>query len=132
VQVPTSLSVVTSLSDHASGKPSGCGAGCTPYYYKFRDYRVMDLFNDPINKVMNLTETFSTPINTCQAEFVAGQATTDNQGQFKDNFFFYGNSICDTGGSCSIARLQAWKENASNINVANYTLTYTCTTFEIQ
>jgi len=130
VQLPTALSVYTQLSDHTSGSP--CGSGCTPYYYKFRDYRVMDQFNNPINKVMSLTETFTTPTNTCQAEFLFDEATTDNLGRFKDSFFFYGNSICDSGGSCSITRLQAWKENASNINVANYTLTYTCTTFEIQ
>jgi len=133
VQVPTSLSIYTPLSDMA-GTPPGCSGGCTPYYYKYRDYRVMDGSSPPapIDKVMNLTESFTTPTNTCGASFAAGGATTNTIGVFRDTFFFFGNSTCGSGGTCTVVRNQTWRENSSNNNVGSYTLTYACDSFGIQ
>jgi hypothetical protein len=51
---------------------------------------------------------------------------------FTDQFFFYGNSICDTGGSCSVQRNQTWKEHATGNSVGAYTLNYTCKAFSIE
>lgn len=138
VQVPTSLSVHTALSDQCSHPPTcqppGCTGGCAAYYYKFREYQVMDGASppQPIRRTMTLSESFTTPQNSCNATFVQGQATTNSAGIFKDTFFFYGNSICDGGGSCTVVRNQTWRENSSNNNVASYTLTYTCSSFSIQ
>ena len=136
VQVPTSLGVHTALSDHCSHpptcQPQGCTGSCQAYYYKYRDYQIKDASNQPINKVMNVEESFSTPTNTCNATFIQGNGSTNSAGIFRDSFFFYGNGICNGGGSCTVVRNQTWKEQASQNNVGSFVLTYTCSSFGIQ
>jgi hypothetical protein len=137
-QTPTSLSIYSPLSDVCGSPPTcqppGCTGGCQAYYYKQRLYQVMDAQqpSQPIQKVMTMDESFTTPQNTCGATFASGPATTHSIGVFTDQFFFYGNSSCDGGGSCSVQRNQTWKEHASGNTVGTYTLTYTCSTFSIQ
>jgi len=133
VQVPSSLAIATALSNMA-GNPPGCGSGCTPYYYKFRDYQVLDQDSQAINKVMTLSESLTTVVNTCGATPVEGQATSNTAGIFRDTFFFFGNPGCDSNPvqQCTIERTQSWTENASSRNVGLFYLTYTCNSFSIQ
>jgi hypothetical protein len=123
VQRPTSLNMYK--TDALTGTPTGCSVPAR--YWNFRDYQVMDQQTPPqaILKVMSMKETFTTPTNTCQVSFVAGDQPTGSSGQFRDQFFMCGPvPVCDGGGSCQTVRSQTWKADGNQ--VGQYTITYTC------
>jgi hypothetical protein len=99
----------------------------------YRDYQVMDQQNpaQPIQKVMQITETLTTGENTCGLPFTEGGGPSQSNGTFRDNLFMCGNvPACDDGGSCTTVRNQTWK--ADNHQVGQYTLTYTCSGVTVQ
>jgi hypothetical protein len=116
-----------SLRNYHDGPGSGTNPWCsdTPRYWRVRDYEVLDTNGYPIQVMMFMDESFTTPQNTCGVGFIEGDDYTTGQGTFRDNFFMCGYIPgCSNGQTCTAVRNQSWKANT--YPVGNYQITYTC------